>query len=519
MENIGSMKSMKNGKNIEYDVIFIFGERYSDNPLCGVALLKRFLEKNNFSVGVIDIPKSEEDIMKLGKPRLFFGISSGSIDSMLRNYNALKKSREEDKNVVYNKEVPDRAVIVYSNWVRKNFKGVPIVIGGVEGSLRRFTHYDYWSDSLRRSILLDSRADILVYGYGEKQCLEIAKRLKNNENLFGIEGTCIRSRELPNNFNFALLPSHEEVCLSKEKFCDMQNLLNNCKNLAQKTNNFYILQFKFPNYTSKDLDEYYNMPFTREVSGNNLKGFEFSVVTHRGCIGDCNFCSLRLMCLGNIVSRSEESILKEIKYITKLPNFKGNIDDLGGPSANMYGMDCNKCNNSCINCKNLDRSHSKLIHLLREIRKIKEVKKLFVRSGVRFDLATDEYLKELKPHISGTLKIAPEHVSVYVLEMMNKNTGNLDDFINRFRKLGCGELSFYFMVAHPGTTMKEARELAGKIKNMKNTQSVQIFTPTPMTNSTCMYYTGLNPKDKKPIYVPHSYKDKKDQRRILGGRS
>jgi len=504
---------------MEYDVIFILGERYSDNPLCGVALLKRFLEKNNFSVGVIDIPKSEEDIMKLGKPRLFFGISSGSIDSMLRNYNALKKSREEDKNVKYNKEVPDRAVIVYSNWVKKNFKGVPIVIGGVEGSLRRFTHYDYWSDSLRRSILLDSRADILVYGYGEKQCLEIAKRLKNNENLFGIEGTCIRSREIPKDFNFTLLPSHEEVCLSKGKFCDMQNLLDNGKNLAQKTNNFYILQFKFPNYTSKDLDEYYNVPFTREVSGNNLKGFEFSVVTHRGCIGDCNFCSLRLMCLGNIISRSEESILKEIKYITKLPNFKGNIDDLGGPSANMYGMDCNKCNNSCINCKNLDRSHSKLIHLLREIRKIKEVKKLFVRSGVRFDLATDEYLKELKLHISGTLKIAPEHVSSNVLEMMNKNTGNLDNFINRFRKLGCGELSFYFMVGHPGSTMKEARELADKIKNMKNTQSVQIFTPTPMTNSTCMYYTGLNPKDKKPIYVPRSYKDKKDQRRILGGRS
>jgi uncharacterized radical SAM protein YgiQ len=344
--------------------------------------------------------------------------------------------------------------------------------------------------------------------------------LEKKEDLLGIEGTVIRDRELPNDFDFTLLPSHSEVSSSKEKFCDMQNMLDSGKNLAQKTDNFYILQFKFPEYTPKDLDEYYEMPFTRKVIGDNLKGFEFSVVTHRGCIGNCNFCSLRLMCSGNITSRSEESILREVRYITKLPHFKGNIDDLGGPSANMYGMDCKKCNNNtCINCKNLDRSHSRLIHLLKEIRKIKEVNKLFVRSGVRFDLATDEYLRELKPHISGTLKIAPEHTSPKVLEMMNKGTGNVDEFIDRFRKLGCGELSFYFMVGHPGTTMKEAKELADKMKNIKNTKSVQIFTPTPMTTSTCMYYTGLNPKDKKPVYVPRSYKDKKDQRRILGSRS
>lgn len=502
---------------MEYDVIFISGEKFCDHPLSGVALLKRFLEKNNLKVGVIDLPKSEKDIIKLGKPKLFFGISSGSIDSMLRNYTALKKPREEDEHLKYKKEIPDRAVIVYSNWIRQKFKDVPIVIGGVESSLRRFTHYDYWSDSLRKSIIFDSRADILVYGYGEKQCLEIAKRLRKKENLFGIEGTCIKSRELPNGFTE--IPSHEEVSKSKEKFCDMQNLLDNGKNLAQKTDNFYILQYKFPNYTTKDLDEYYEMPFTRKIADDNLKGFEFSVVTHRGCIGDCNFCSLRLMCLGKIVSRSEESILREIKCLTTLPNFKGNIDDLGGPSANMYGMDCNKCGRRCIDCKNLDKSHSKLIHLLKEIRKIKEVKKLFVRSGVRFDLATDEYLKELKPHISGTLKIAPEHTSQKVLELMNKNKGNLEEFMKRFERLGCGQLSFYFMVAHPGSTMKEAKELADKMKYMKNTKSVQIFTPTPMTNSTCMYYTGLNPRTKEKIYVARSYKDKKDQRRILGSRN
>jgi len=493
---------------IQYDVVFI-----CDHPLCGIAILKRLLEKNNFSVGVIEIPKNEKDILKFGKPKLFFGISSGSIDSMLRNYTALKKKREEKKELNYKQEIPDRTVIVYSNWIRKNFKNSIIVVGGVESSLRRFTHYDYWQDKLRKSILFDSRADILVYGYGEKQCLKIAKKISGKKSLQGIKGTCIKSRELPKNFTE--LPSHEQVSKLKEKFCDMQNALDNNKNLAQKTENFYILQYSFPEYTSKDLDEYYELPFTRKISVDYLKGFEFSVVTHRGCIGNCNFCSLRLMSSGKIVSRSEESILREIKYLTTLPHFKGNVDDLGGPSANMYGMDCNKCEKNCIDCKSLDRSHLKLIHLMKEIKKINGVKNFYIRSGIRYDLATEEYLKEIKNHISGKLKIAPEHVSPKVLELMNKNKGNLDEFIQKFKKLECGLLSFYFMVAHPGSTMKDAYELANKIKKLKNSEAVQIFTPTPMTNSTCMYYTGLNPKTKKQIYVPRSYKEKKDQRRIL----
>ena len=497
----------------KYDVIFISGEKFCDHPLNGIAILKRLLEKNNFSVAVIETPKNEKDILKLGEPKLFFGISSGSIDSLLRNYTALKKKREEKKELNYKQEVPDRAVIVYSNWVRKNFKNSIIVVGGVESSLRRLTHYDYWQDKLRKSILFDSRADILVYGYGEKQILEIAKNISQKKSLQGIQGTCIKSRELPKNFTE--LPSHEQVLKSKEKFCDMQNLLDNKKNLAQKTENFYVLQYKFPEYTSKDLDEYYELPFTRKISVDYLKGFEFSVVTHRGCIGNCNFCSLRLMSSGKIISRSEESILREIKYLTTLPHFQGNVDDLGGPSANMYGMDCNKCEKDCIDCKTLDRSHSKLIHLMKEIKKINGVKNFYVRSGIRYDLATEEYLNELKNHISGKLKIAPEHISSNVLELMNKNKGNLDEFIQKFKKLNCGLLSFYFMVAHPGSTMKEAYELARKIKKLKNAEAVQIFTPTPMTNSTCMYYTGLNPKTKKQIYVPRSYKEKKDQRRVL----
>jgi uncharacterized radical SAM protein YgiQ len=496
-----------------YDIIFILGERFCDSPLCGVAILKKILEKEGYSVEIIEIPKREEDISKFGKPRLFFGISSGSIDSMLRNYTALKKRREDKEINNYIQEVPDRAVLVYSNWVKKLFKDSKIVLGGIEASLRRFSHYDYWQDSVRRSILLESRADILSYGYSEKQIIEIAKRLSKNEDLYGIEGTCIRGRKIPEDF--IVLPSHEEVLDSKERFCDLQNLLSCTLNLAQKTDTFYILQYKVPQYTSSDLDSYYELPYDRKVNVDYLKGFEFSIITHRGCIGGCNFCSLKLMSDGKIVSRSEESIIREIEYITTLPNFKGNIDDLGGPSANMYGMDCRKCGGNCMVCKKLDRSHSRLISLMRRVKKIPGVKKVFVRSGVRYDLANDEYLNELKPFISGKLKIAPEHVSENVLRAMNKNYGNLDEFILKFKKLNCGELAYYFMVAHPGSTMQDASELASKRKKLKNSESVQIFTPTPMTVSTCMYYTGLDPKTKKQIHVPKSYKEKKDQKRIL----
>jgi uncharacterized radical SAM protein YgiQ len=301
----------------------------------------------------------------------------------------------------------------------------------------------------------------------------------------------------------------------------MQNLLTNYKNLAQKTNTFYILQYKYPIYTSKDLDEYYELPFTRTVP-RELKGFEFSVVTHRGCIGNCNFCSLRLTMGNRIISRSEDSIIRELKYITTLPHFRGNIDDFGGPSANMYGMDCRKCGKNCIDCPTLDKSHKKLINLLRKARQVPGIKKIFIRSGIRYDLVNEEYLTEIaKYHISGRLKIAPEHVNEEVLKLMNKNKGNknsLNKFIEDFKKLNCGELSFYFMTAHPGSSMKEAEELAKAIKQLKNAEAVQIFTPTPMTVSTCMYYTGMDPVTKRPIYVPRTFKEKKDQKRILKGR-
>ncbi|MBI4448206.1 YgiQ family radical SAM protein [Candidatus Woesearchaeota archaeon] len=502
---------------MEYDIIFVTGEIFFDHPLCGVAILKRLLEKYGYKVGVIEMPKKEDDIKKLGKPKLFFGVTSGGIDSMVRNYTPLKKLRQDDEHLDYNESVPDRAVIVYSNWIKRHFHDSIIVLGGTEATLRRFVHYDYWDNKLRRPILFDSRANILVYGSGEKQILSIAERIKTNKELDNVPGTCVISKEKPSDF--AELPNYQEVQASKEKFCDMQNMFSNDNNLAQKIDNRYALQYKSPIYTSKDLDEYYEFPFTRKIPVKHLRGFEFSVVTHRGCIADCNFCSLTLTQGRRIISRSEESILREIWRITKLKYFKGNIDDLGGPSANMYGMDCNKCNKDCMICKNLDRSNKRIISLLTKARKIKGVKNVYVRSGIRYDLASKEYLKELvNCHTYDTLRIAPEHVNKNILKLMNKEQGDLHRFIAEFKKFNPNkELSFYFMIAHPGSTMKEATELANAMRSLKNTEAAQLFTPTPMTVSTCMYHTSLDPKTKKQVYVPYTYNEKKMQKRLVLG--
>tara|TARA_Y100000310_G_scaffold145536_1_gene144883 strand:+ start:255 stop:1748 length:1494 start_codon:yes stop_codon:yes gene_type:complete len=495
---------------MEYDIIFVTGELFFDHPLCGVAILKRLLEKHGYRVGVIEKPLKEEEVTKLGKPKLFFGVTSGSIDSMVRNYTPLKRLREEDDYGDYDENVPDRAVSVYSNWIKHKFKGSIIVLGGTEASLRRFVHYDYWQNRLRKPILFDTRADIMAYGNGEKQVLEIANRVKKGENLLGIKGTCVISKE-----SVGLeLPSFDEVTNSKEKFCDMQNLFSNKKVLSQKIDNRYVVQYQSPEYTSKDLDEYYELGFTRE-SPKELRGFEFSVVTHRGCIGKCSFCSVSMLQGDRIISRSEESILREVKKITKLKHFKGNIDDLSGPSANMYGMDCNKCDKDCMSCKTLDISNKRYLGLLRKLRKVAGVKKVNLRSGIRYDIASPELVDEIaKYHVFNTLRIAPEHVNKKVLKLMNKDGGDFKEFVKYFAKTG-RELSFYFMTAHPGSSMVEAKELAKEVKKLKNADKVQIFTPTPMTVSTCMYYTSMDPKTKEKIYVPYTYAEKKEQKRVI----
>jgi len=513
----------------DFDIILVSGDPYADHPLSPVGVIARVLEAKGYKVGIIERPDwtSDQDFLKLGSPRLFFGVTSGSIDSCLANYTPLLRRREKDEYAPYSSGKPDRAVIVYCNKIRQLFPGIPIVIGGIEASLRRFAHYDYWESRVRRSILLDSRADILVYGPGELQAIEIASRLAAGQDLIGIRGTAIISRELPPGFEE--VPSYEEVSSDPEKFLQAQRLLANYKSLAQKHANRYVLQYAAPEYTPEILDWIYGLPFTRSIPPDypELEMGKFSIVTHRGCIGRCSFCSLSLHQGDRVVSRSEESILEEIRRLTRHPDFKGYIDDLGGPTANMYGMDCHRCQRGfCLTCKKLDRSHRRLINLLRRARQIPGVKKIFVRSGIRYDLAlsSPEYVKELvEHHVSGLLKIAPEHVSPNVLRLMNKSEVPVEEFRRLFLKLTGNRkqhLKYYFMVAHPGTTMKEAEELAAYIKKLeaegeKPVEGVQIFTPTPMTRSTCMYYTGRDPETGQPVYVPRSFEEKKAQKRLL----
>ncbi|WP_371803273.1 hypothetical protein [Candidatus Lokiarchaeum ossiferum] len=401
-------------KDQSYDIILISGEFWADHPHSGVGVIARVLEAEGFSVGIIEKPnwQSSEDFLKLGFPRLFYGITSGSIDSMLQNYTPLKKPRASDPYSPFNSEIPDRAVIVYSHKVKeiqKHFlnskqseksgdmstskrKFIPIVLGGVEASLRRFTHYDYWDNKLRRSILLDSRADILVYGPGELQIIEIAHRLDDHQSLMGIPGTSIISSESLEDLQgssfmgkkFTLLPSHEEVLQSKEAFCLMQLQFSNQANLIQPAGNRFIVKYRMPDYTTADLDRIYDLPFTYVIP-KKFKEFEmarFSIITHRGCFGNCHFCAIALHQGTKIVSRSEANILREIDTMAQLPEFKSYISDLGGPSANMYGMDCihrYNCSKNCLECSLLDRSHHQNISLLQKARQIAGIKKIFVQ--------------------------------------------------------------------------------------------------------------------------------------------
>jgi uncharacterized radical SAM protein YgiQ len=516
----------KTGSN--FDVILISGEYYDDHPLSPVGVIAKVLDTKGYRVGIIEKPETKEDYTRLGEPRLCFGVTSGSIDSMVHNYTPLKHKRTED---AYSDatEMPDRAVIYYCNKLKEYFKGSIIVIGGIEASLRRFAHYDYWDNNIRRSILLDSRANILVYGNGEKQIIEIADRLKQGKELRGIPGTCILSKDLGESFE--VLPSYQEILDDKKKFCAMQIHFSNEKNLAQEYTNSYVLQYAYPKYTTSDLDWIYSLNFSRKLHLKSLlKMARFSVVVHRGCIGACNFCSLSLHQGNQIISRSEESILAEIKKLTTYPGFKGYIDDLVGPSSNMYAMECQRpqtknCSptTECISCSQLDKTHTKLLSLLRKARQIKGVKKIFIRSGIRYDLALEskEYIKEISEHhISGCLKIAPEHFSSTVVSLMGKDNARFDEFLSYFNAINKQKrqaLRYYFMIGHPGDSLSEVLYLRDIIrkKHLDNLEQFQLFTPTPMTISSCMYWTGLNPFTGKKINVVYDYNTKKKLKRIM----
>jgi uncharacterized radical SAM protein YgiQ len=512
----------------DLDIILITGEYYDDHPLSPVGIIVKVLDAKGYRVGVIEKPETKEQFTKLGAPRLCFGVTSGSIDSMVHNYTPLKRKRIEDRYSDVTK-LPDRAVIYYCNKLRQYFKSCVIVIGGIEASLRRFAHYDYWDNNVRRSILLDSRANILVYGNGEKQIIEIAEYLALGKELKGIEGTCILSKDLDPSFE--QIPSFKEVLHDKKKFCEMQIKFSNWKNLAQEYTNSYILQYKYPTYTSKDLDWIYSLEYSRKLHPKSLlKMGKFSVVIHRGCIGACNFCSLSLHQGDRIISRSEENILEEMRKLTKHPGFKGYIDDLVGPSSNMYVMVCKrpemtttKCQRVCITCPELDKTHQRLIALLRKARQIKGIKKIFIRSGIRYDLAIEskEYIKEISDyHISGCLKIAPEHFSNAVVSLMGKDNARFDEFLSYFTVINEKKkqaLRYYFMIGHPGDTVQEVVYLHDVIKkrHLNNIEQFQLFTPTPMTLSSCMYWTGYNPFTGKKIDVVYDYHTKKKLKRIM----
>jgi len=553
-----SREEMKRLSWDRLDVILVTGDTYLDSPYIGAAVIGKVLFVAGYKIGIIAQPdlNSELDITRLGEPTLFWGITAGSVDSMVANYTALKKKRKKDDFTPGGKNIkrPDRATIVYCNLIKKYFKNTkPLILGGIEASLRRIAHYDYWDDKIRKSILFDSKADILIYGMGEKSVLELAEKLKSGENPRNIKGICYISPHPKEGF--IILPSYQEVQEDKQKFIAMFHdfYLNNdpltAKGLCQKQDNRYLIQNP-PGYplTQKELDKVYDLDYEREVHPyyrkegkvKALETIKFSIPTHRGCYGDCNFCSIALHQGRTIQQRSQRSILEEAKLLTRLKDFKGYILDLGGPTANMYGIECQKKlkSGSCTDkrclypeiCPSLKINHKKQIEILKKMRQIKGVKKVFIASGIRYDMLLrdqkygEKYLRELiKHHISGQLKIAPEHTKGNVLEKMGKpDQGYLKRFKNKFYQINREQrkkqfLTYYLIAAHPGCKEGDMQRLK-KFTSQElkiNPEQVQIFTPTPSTYSTLMYYTERDPFTGKLIFVEKNLKKKERQKEIV----
>ncbi|ODN29850.1 YgiQ family radical SAM protein [Fervidobacterium thailandense] len=530
------------------DIIFVTGDAYVDHPSFGVALLGRLLESRGYKVGIIAQPLNPEDIARLGKPNLFFGVTAGSLDSMVANYTASRKKRKSDDYTPggLNNRRPDRAVIRYVNMIQQVFKDVPIVIGGIEASLRRFSHYDWWSDKVRKSILVDSKADILVYGMGERAILEIAKRLESGKNLEGIRGTMIwkssLSDELFNGLTVHHLPSHEEVSYDKNAynrmFREIIQLTDPHRDVAlvQKQDTRYVIQYPpSPPLTQKEFDELYLFPYTRRVHPfyerlgkvRALEVVKFSITAVRGCFGGCSFCALTHHQTTHVISRSVDSILEEVKLLTKHPDFRGTIVDVGGPTANMWSTSCEvrnshgQCPKNCLHprvCRNLEHDGgAQFVDLLRKIKSVRGVKHVFVGSGIRHDLILDSpnadyVISALVDFTSGQLKLAPEHAHPHVLRLMRKPpVEKFLDFKRRFEEFAKrkGQRKYvigYFIVGHPGEGEDENIYLKDFIVAYLNyiPQQVQIFTPTPGTASTTMYYTGIDPFTNEEVEVVKS---------------
>lgn len=543
----------------ELDVILVTGDAYVDHPSYGTSVIGRLLERHGFRVGVIAQPDwhSTKDFKRLGKPRLFFGITSGNTDSMIANYTANKNLREVDKYSPGDRTGmrPDRALIVYAERVREAFKGVPIVLGGIEASMRRLGHYDYWDNRVRHSVIIDSRADILVYGMGERQIVEIANRLNNGgprTGLDNIRGTVIVRGNINGIKDAVVIPSFNEVETNKEKFSRAFLLAYSemdpytARPIVQKDGTRYIVQFPPALPLSVDeMDEVYDLPYEREYhpvykEKGGVRGFEtvrFSITSHRGCPGECSFCSLYFHQGRMIQTRSIRSIVNEAKLIASRPDFNGTITDVGGPTANLYGAWCSLwkekgfCHDKkCLfpsKCPNLKLGYDKCVDLYRRIRSIPGVKHVFIGSGFRYDLLTEpyaeNYLREIcEHHISGLVKVAPEHCSNEVLKLMNKPDFEVyEKFVKIFqgmaRKLRKNIFIVnYFISSHPGSTLEETLKLALYLakRNIKPEQ-IQDFIPSPMTAATCMYYTEKDPFTGKNVYVPKTFHERKIQRALI----
>ncbi len=551
-------KDMKTRGWDSLDFIIVSGDAYVDHPSFGTAIIGRLLERYGYKVGVIAQPdwNNLNEFKKLGTPNLAFLVTSGNIDSMVNHYTVFKKRRKKDLYSPGDKSGlrPDRAVIVYGNKIREAYKNTPIIIGGIESSLRRFAHYDYWSNKIRRSILLDSAADLLVYGMGEKSIVSIAESLKAGipiEEITYINGTVFKTKKLDRLINYEKLPSFEEITDSKEKYAE--SFMIQSKNtdyitgeiLVEDYGDMYIVANKPSEpLTELEMDDVYNLNFTRtyhpiykkEGGISALKEVEFSITANRGCFGNCSFCALTFHQGRVVQSRSKRSIIDEAKLLTKLEGFKGYITDVGGPTANFRERACDNqkkygvCpDKECINprCPNLKVSHKEYMEILKELRKLKKVKKVFVRSGIRYDYLiydkNDDFFEELcRHHISGQLRTAPEHVSKRVLSLMNKPDIDLykkfeEKFHSINKKIDKEQYAVpYFISSHPGSTVKDAIELAEYIRDLGYMpEQVQDFYPTPGTLSTCMYYTGLDPRTMEKIHIPNSFHEKRIQRALM----
>ncbi len=543
----------------QLDFLFISGDAYVDHPSFGPAIISRLLEKYGYRVGIIAQPdwRSTNDFKRLGKPRLGILVSAGNLDSMLNKFTAAKKYRSTDNYSPGGQAGlrPERATIVYCNRIREIWKNTPLIIGGIEASLRRFAHYDYWSDSVRRSILVDSRADLLIYGMGEKQIKDLATQLSAGidiKNIRDIPGTCYRTESLEHLWDYVDTPSYQDVVNSKTDFAEAfktqyleQDPIRG-KIIVQGYGEQYVVQNPpaMP-LSTQDMDEIYDLPYQRTyhpsyIAAGGIPAIQevkFSIVSHRGCYGSCSFCALYAHQGRIIQSRSKESILREAHEIIKMPDFKGYIHDVGGPTANFrqpaceHQADRGTCRGKqCLfpnACKSLNTDHNEYLELLRAIRQIPGIKKVFVRSGLRYDYllaANDmEFLRELcEHHVSGQLKVAPEHISPKVTKLMGK--AGKDTYL-KFKKayeqtnkeLGKEQyLVPYFMSSHPGAGLKEAIEMAEFLRDTGyNPEQVQDFIPTPGSLSTCMYYTGINPLTGEKVYVAKTPHDKRVQRALL----